>query len=377
MSEAERKRRLDYKQNRKKWITIQVIALVLLVALTLGAGMVYYALDETYYIDYTESGAVDYSVSLLPNPFYKEEELGAGQAYVATLIEGITADFSYSLQMDAANVDYEYTYDVEAKLLIQDSKGFVVYAPAFELVPQMTGTQSSNSVLEIDEQVVVDYAYYNTMAKEFLDTYGLSSMSCVLMVTFDVTVLGDSDAFETDSRNEYVNSLSIPLTEKMVEMTVVGNGPTGGNKVLACKNAVNTDVFKVLGIVFGALTLLEAAFLIGFIFKTRNEDINYNIKIKRLLSSYGSFIQRLQNDFDTAGYQILWLTTFDEMLNLRDTLQAPILMRENEDETRTCFMIPTHTKILYMFEIKVDNYDLIYADAEAEKAEMAAKAENQ
>ena len=35
-------------------------------------------------------------------------------------------------------------------------------------------------------------------------------------------------------------------------------------------------------------------------------------------------------------------------------------MTENSDETKTSFLIPTNTKLLYVFEIKVDNYDEIY-----------------
>ena len=35
-------------------------------------------------------------------------------------------------------------------------------------------------------------------------------------------------------------------------------------------------------------------------------------------------------------------------------------MSENADETRTLFLIPTQTKLLYLFEIKVDNYDELY-----------------
>ena len=54
------------------------------------------------------------------------------------------------------------------------------------------------------------------------------------------------------------------------------------------------------------------------------------------------------------------IKTFTEMLGIRDTLQSPILVFENRDCTMTRFFIPTNTKILYVFEIKVDNFDEIY-----------------
>ena len=52
------------------------------------------------------------------------------------------------------------------------------------------------------------------------------------------------------------------------------------------------------------------------------------------------------------------------MLSIRDTIQSPILMSENKDQTKTQFVIPTNTQILYTFEIKVDNYDEIYGKTE-------------
>ena len=69
MSEAERKRRLAYKQNRKKWMMIQLIALLAMAALLLGSAFAYYGLNKTYYIDYAEGGEVDYKVQLKPNDF--------------------------------------------------------------------------------------------------------------------------------------------------------------------------------------------------------------------------------------------------------------------------------------------------------------------
>ena len=51
-------------------------------------------------------------------------------------------------------------------------------------------------------------------------------------------------------------------------------------------------------------------------------------------------------------FQIV-VDAFDEMLEIRDTIQAPILMFENEDKTCAKFMIPTDSKLLYLYEIKV------------------------
>jgi hypothetical protein len=110
---------------------------------------------------------------------------------------------------------------------------------------------------------------------------------------------------------------------------------------------------------------LQTAALITFVYLTKNEDVNYTNKVRKILSSYRSFIQQIEGQFDVTGYQVVPVKTFKEMLNIRDTIQSPILMFENLDQTVTEFVIPTNTsKILYTFEIKVDNYDDIYGTPE-------------
>lgn len=39
------------------------------------------------------------------------------------------------------------------------------------------------------------------------------------------------------------------------------------------------------------------------------------------------------------------------MLEIRDTIKQPILMKENEDKTGAYFLIPSNTKILYVYRI--------------------------
>ena len=97
-----------------------------------------------------------------------------------------------------------------------------------------------------------------------------------------------------------------------------------------------------------------------FIYFTRNNDINYSIKVKRILSSYKSYIQRILNPFEYEHYKVITLASFKEMLDIRDTVHSPILMYENEDQTCSIFVIPTNTDLLYLYEIKVADYEEIY-----------------
>ena len=145
--------------------------------------------------------------------------------------------------------------------------------------------------------------------------------------------------------------------------------------MLAYKSVVNKQIFLWIGYVASALALVLVLALLVFAHLTKNEDVTYTAKVQRLLRSYSSFIQRVEGSFDDQGYQILPIKTFEELLGIRDTLQAPILMTENKDQTMSRFLIPTAEKLLYVFEIRVDNYDKIYGigDDDAVKYSVPGK----
>ena len=45
------------------------------------------------------------------------------------------------------------------------------------------------------------------------------------------------------------------------------------------------------------------------------------------------------------------------MLEIRDTIRHPILMKENKEKTGAYFIIPSSTKILYVYRLKVSDIE--------------------
>ena len=327
MSEAEKRKRLSYKRKRKKCIYIQIIALAVITALMLAFTITYNQLNKEYYIDYTEHGEIDYMVQLKPNDFYEQEWLGKDMSYVASLIESVLAELSYEMNMDAENVDYKYSYSVDALLKILDNDTQkAILEKLYPLKAEQEFTQSSNNKLVIEESVLLDYEIFNNLSQSFIDTMKLSDTTSLLIVSLKVNVIGSSDEFEDDTENNYVVSLNIPLTTSVVDINMSSSVNESESKVLANAQGVNQNVFKVLAIILLTVDVLLAAFLIFYIYYTRNEDINYSIKVKRIFGAYKSYIQKITNDFDESGYKVLLLDSFTDMLTIRDTILSPILM---------------------------------------------------
>ena len=358
MSESEKKKRGRYRKNREKWIFAQsVIIAVVAIAVVISA-LVSYQLNQKYFIGYTESGSIDYDVYLKDNEFYDSPYLDKNQSYVASLIDRIITNFYYDIDMDAEDVNYRYSYTITSRLeIIDDTSGVPIFNPEYELVSVKDKSQNSSNRLTINEIVVLSYDEYNDLASKFLETYDLAGATTSnIVLTLKVDVLSDCEAFTGSSVDTYSSELRIPLTTKTVNIKMTSSVPDAEAKMIACTRGAGSEVFKTTAIVLGISDILLALLLVAFIYLTRTDDITYTARVKKILSQYKSYIQKIKNLFETRGYQVILVDTFDEMLEIRDTIQAPILMHENEDKTCAKFMIPTDSKILYLYEIKIEGY---------------------
>lgn len=372
MSEAEKKRRAEYKRNRKKWMSVQFYIAIALAAILIFSSIMFIQLNQTVYIDYSESGVVDYAVKIHENDFFEDEWLESGRSYVSSLIDKVKVQFSYTAIMDTENVAYEYTYSIVAQVrIVDDRTSAVIFNPETVILAEQKESVAGLKELKINTNATIDYAEYDKVVKDFVKFYDLDDVSCFVDVTTKITVLGNCPQFEGNTKNEYTSTLIVPLAEQTIKMTTKNSAPAGVTRILACVNFLGKEVFKILTIVFCILTVASIVTLIIYSYVTRNHDINYAIKVKRILNSYKSYIQKIDNVFDTSGYDVLKVSTFTEMLGIRDTIQSPVLMSENEDKTCTTFFIPTNTKLLYVYELKVEDYDEIYGVKTEENTEIA------
>ena len=159
----------------------------------------------------------------------------------------------------------------------------------------------------------------------------------------------------------------MPLNKKTVTPYVVTPVSEQEQKVLTVNNN-DTIVLKYIVLGVFALDLILVLILALYTRLTRDKHIDYSRKVKRILSSYTSYIQRVNNPVVLSDYQVLNVDTFGEMLEIRDTLQMPILMFENNDRTCTQFFI-VNDRILYLFKINVEDdfEDFDYWDEDSEE----------
>lgn len=354
MSELEKARREQHEKWRKKRIRFLSVIICIFAVSSLLSFFAFNNIKKNTYVPYTEDGNVIHRAYLADNKFYDENYLNGSHAYVASLIDKMTADFSYDLEMAVDDVRFQYTYRIDAQIEIKDkASDSPIYNPVENLLPA-TSKEARGKCLSINELVTLDYNAYNKIAWDFVTAYNVENTVNNLIVRMHVDVVGISESFAEDNTGEYVIELYIPLLENTVKPVVHTTIPAGIQMIVA-KDTTIQSTCLLLTIIFGVLALLCAGILGLFVLLSRNKHIDYARRVQMLVSNYKSYIQKILDEYDTTDYQVIRVEEFTELLEIRDTIRQPIFMYENADKTSTKFFVVTCLKTIYSYEIKVED----------------------
>ena len=204
----------------------------------------------------------------------------------------------------------------------------------------------------------IDYNKYNDLINNFVQTYKLLQVDSLLKVNLYVDVIGSCNDFVDNLDNESITSLEIPLTNKTVAIDITNNLVNNEDNVMICsKSSPIYFVFIVISMIMLIIDIVLIVLLVVYVRNSRTAKTVYEKQLKKILSNYRSYIQKINSKFDLAGYQSLRVDNFNDMLEIHDTTNQPILMVENNKKNSVYFIIPTATKILYVYNIKVSDYE--------------------
>lgn len=342
--------------HRKRKILALILLITIVSFLSVSLIFIYLQKNRKEFIKYTENSDIDYKVYLKENDFFTEKYLDRNREYVASLIDYINAEFKYKITMDAQNVDFVYTTKIESEVNVYNTNGKKpLYKVTEILMDEKTNYSVNGAPVNVNEVVQIDYNHYNDIISSFERTYGLNDVVSNLIIKMYINVKGNCNDVE-DNDNQSVISLNIPLTEKTVSIEMESDLVKSNEVLLVCKKADNLMLYLIGGT---ALLLLDIYISIStgiYVVKSRSAKDMYKKELKRILSNYHSFIQKVNSDFKFTGYQVLKVDTFTDMLEIRDTLNQPILMIESKEKNGAHFIIPSNTKILYTYSLKEKSF---------------------
>ena len=350
------------KLNRKIGIYIWIAAIVIILVISIILLGVYFNKDKVDYIKYSENGNVEYNVLLNKNEYFNNKYLEEGKQYIASLIDSIVADFNYSFELEET-AEYTYDYNIVANVnVIDNNTNKIIYNISDEL---LSGNGDSNYKFILNENVKVDYNKYNKLINKFVALYNLNNVTSKLSVSMNVSAEGITKEFKKEGSTI---ALDIPLTTNTVSIDVnhnLSNGEQGLIPLDLTDNNGNTLLVTAISLIIVAVGLVVG--LKKYIKVSSTDEEKYNVQMKKILNSYGSYISKVEDDFDMKGYQILKVENFVDLLEIRDTMHIPIILIENKQNLVACFIIPTNNKILYFYSLGATQYGLPMASEKNEE----------
>lgn len=348
--------------NRKTNIYIWIAAIVLVLAVSVILLGIYFNKDEVSYIKYRENGNVDYNVLLNKNEYFNNKYLEEGKQYIASLIDNITAEFDYNFELEET-AEYTYDYNIVANVnVIDNNTNKIIYNISDEL---LNGTGNSIDKFSVKENVKIDYNKYNKLINKFVTLYNLNNVTSKLFVSMNVSAEGVTKEFKKEGSTI---TLDIPLTTNTFGINVnhnLSNGEQGLIPLNLADGGSNALLVTAISFLIVAVGLIVG--LKKYINVSSTDEEKYNVQMKKILNSYGSYISKVEDDFDMKGYQILKVENFVDLLEIRDTMHIPIILIENKQNLVACFIIPTNNKILYFYSLGATQYGLPMASEKNEE----------
>lgn len=332
-------------------LVIYSIIFVIFISLCIASFLRSFQYNEARVTAYNETSNLDYRVYLKPNEFYETDYLGKDMIYVASLIRNIDIDFAYRFQIDDI-VDMDFTYDIIGKLSILDESGkSTFFEKEYTLLSDKQGRIENSNSFDINETVSIDYDYYNRLANNFRVEYGITTTSnLTVYLRINKNLTDNNGNSKINGSNDM--SIVIPLTEKSININLNYNEINDSNYVA---EEANFEFDNIINIVASIISFVITFIALTNVFKLISmlgvKKTNYDKFIKKILSTYDRLIVETTTMPDFNGKDIIKVSKFEELLDVRDNLKLPVMYYIIKKHEK-CYFYIRQGKIVYLYTVK-------------------------
>lgn len=331
------KKHFNYKRKLFKRIIIFAF-LMIFAGLTLWAS---FLVKKTIILKYKESSDINYLVYLKPNDFYADTYLPKGMQYIASSIDYIDATFNYNFEMND-ELEYNYYYYVEAdvKVFEANNQSNVIFEKKEKLINNKTFTDQEGLSLSVGEDLKINYGEYNDLIRNFKSSYNIYADS-TLTLTMYVYIVGKHESLAEPIRIHNAMNLVIPLTEQTLDIELDYKDINNSDIITETSTkGTPSGLFLEASAVLMALSLISLVDIIRYAFKVIKRKTPYQKKINSILREYDRVIVEITNSNAlSSDTNFLEAKSFEELLDVSDRLEQPILFYEIQKGKRSEFIV--------------------------------------
>lgn len=337
----------------KKWV--RVVLLIIILAVFVFSFMLirssFEILPNSFDYSYSVKPSVDYKVYLYDNSFFDVEYWEKNDTYTSDVIKKISMDFEYKYS-GSKIIPLNYSYDIkgyiDANYQSTETGNSSVLHKEYSLLETKKGVLNDINNLTIKESYDIDYNYYDGIVSDFRKTYKypITAMFNVVM-----TVNVYSDEIKVDDTKTI--TVSIPLNQQVFkivepELEKINNNILNANDVKERINRPKLIVGVLIGIIDAVLFGISFDKLICIKKKTK-----YEIKLNKIFKQYGDIIIEVVNLMDSEDMCLIYVKSFNEMVDLEDELRIPIMYYETKERLEGEFTL-IYNNIMYKYILDND-----------------------
>ena len=290
---------------------------------------------------YSVNKQIDYNVKLLPNNFYENNILQSNLYYASKSIDTININFKYNFK-GSEIINLNYRYKIIAKIESKSENDFYddveVWNREYNLLEKQK--ESYSDKFFVDENIDIDYNYYNNLVEEYESEYGIFTKSVLKIYLIINCKINLPELKNNDANFEDVMELEIPLTKTVTNVNK-NLGDDFSKSLFVQKELVNINIIiSVISIIL----LIEIGVLIWITINNlkyvMTPDKIYKRKIKRILKNYKDIIVTVSNYPDIKNLKNINLLDFDDLIDLSEQNEKTIIHYEvKKDEDNLFFII--------------------------------------
>ena len=216
-----------------------------------------------------------------------------------------------------------FDYQVMAELIIENAKGTSFVDEKYVIKDIQTKKLENEGTLNLKENVIIDYSYYNLLANKFKNQTGVDIVS-YLNVYLQVDKKTDEDLNYKISESTKSN-IKIPLSERAIEINFDSNNKEQNKQVLPKGNIIFNPEYLAMEILLFFISCYFALKILKYLSTLVGVKTPYDKYVNKLLRDYDRLIVEVKTDLNKGNYNIIELTSFNELLDVRDNLKLPII----------------------------------------------------
>jgi len=313
-------------------------------------------------VGYTEQGWFDYEIYLRPNNLYEEDVLrsegfpvaepasssppstqpvGPGLVYFRSIIDHITASFSYRFNCDEPVRNL--VEEVEVMAILEDQT-YGTWSKTLTIVPKT----SKSGAFVVD--FPVDLSQFVEVAGTLGNELNINTLPCPLTIKAEVHTTADTDSGHIDE--VFTHSLETTLGGPTLSFTG-GLSRRQPGAILESRMATVAKawVFRVLSLVGLALVVL------GFVFVLRNSRQAQAVAISGMEEEAlrakrkhkGVIVDVGELPLPRVGEAVIPIGSVDELVKTADALLKPVLHHVEADKHTYC-VIDSGVRYQYIIE---------------------------